>query len=113
MLYSVKIYNKFMKLVKIIKSSEISETFWREKSRKKDAELTTWELKNLGLKNLRSNFPKEYNIICRMCGKKAKRKSARAVYCSDECTNKSQRRRDNESKAKRHNTRRKGKKRIW
>ena len=105
-----------MKLVKIIKPTDLSETFWREKSRKKDIHLSSSQLRNLGEKNLKSinNIPnKDYTIICRTCGKKAVRRSARAVYCSDTCRNKSKKRRDDESKAKRNNTRRKGKKRIW
>ena len=104
-----------MKLVKIIKPTELSETFWREKSRKKDIYLSSSQLRNLGEKNLRSIdniHNKDYTIICRMCGKKAVRRSARAVYCSDTCRNKSKKRRDNESKAKRNKTRREGKKGI-
>ena len=109
-----------MKLVKIIKPTELSETFWREKSRKKDIYLSSSQLRNLGEKNLRSinNIPnKDYTIICRTCGKKAVRRSARAVYCSEKCRDmiknlKQKRRRDDESKAKRNNTRRKGKKGI-
>tara|TARA_R100000963_G_C4602703_1_gene75830 strand:- start:187 stop:534 length:348 start_codon:yes stop_codon:yes gene_type:complete len=114
MIYPVKIYNKFMKLIKTISKTELSETYWREKRRKKDVNLTPSELRNLGEKNLRNlgNIPKHFAIICRWCGKKAIMKSGRAVYCSEPCRNNSKKRRDNESKAKRNNTRRKSKKGI-
>ena len=101
-----------MKLIKTITSTEISETFWREKNRKKDTRLSNSELRNLGEKHIINTFPKEYTIVCRTCEKIAIRKSARAKYCSDACRNKSKERRDNENKAKRNNTRRKGKKGI-
>jgi hypothetical protein len=110
-MYPVKIYNKFMKLLKVVKSTELSEIFWRDKRRKKDANLTPNELKNLGVQ-LQSNINKEYKIICSMCGKKAVMRSARARYCSIICRKKSKKRRDDENKAKRNNTRRKGKKGI-
>jgi len=117
MIYPVKIYDKFMKLIKTITEAELSETFWREKRRKKDVNITPSELRNLGEKNLRNldPLPKHFAIICRWCGKKALMKSGRAIYCSEKCRDmiknlKQKRRRDDESKAKRNNTRRKGKK---
>ena len=41
-----------MKLIKTISKTELSETYWREKRRKKDVNLTPSELRNLGEKNL-------------------------------------------------------------
>ena len=107
MIYPVKIYDKFMKLKKTIKSIELSETYWRENSRKKDVEMSKSNLKALQIKNGILLLNKSIQITCLNCGKKVMKKSARAKYCSDKCREKSKRRRDNESKTKRNNTRRK------
>ena len=107
MIYPVKIYDKFMKLIKTIKSTELSETYWREKRRKKDIKLSKTALKSLQINKGSFLLNKSIQITCLNCGKKAMKNSARAKYCSDKCREKSKRRRDNESKAKRNNTRRK------
>ena len=107
MIYPVKIYDKFMKLIKTIKSPELSETYWREKNRKKDAELSKTSLKSLQINNGILLRNKSIQITCLNCGKKVLKNSARAKYCSGKCREKSKRRRDNESKTKRNNTRRK------
>ena len=108
-MYPVRIYDKSMNLLKTITSTELSETFWREKSRKKDAKLTDNELRNLGERRDKK-IDNIYETVCPTCGKKAIQKSAVAKYCSDKCRNISRKRRDDESKAKRYNTGRKGKK---
>ena len=107
MIYPVKIYDKFMKLIKTIKSPELSETYWRENSRKKDVEMSKNNLKALQIKNGILLLNKSIQITCLNCGKKVMKNSARAKYCSGKCREKSKRRRDNESKTKRNNTRRK------
>jgi len=112
MIYPVKIYDKFMKLITTIKSQELSETYWRDKSRKKDSELSKTTLKAFQIKDGISLLNKSIQITCINCGKKVMKKSARAKYCSDKCREKSKRRRNDESKAKRNNTRRKSKKGI-
>ena len=111
-MYPVKIYDKFMKLVKIIKPTELSETFWKEKHRNKDVKMSSNNLKALQIKNGILLITKSVKIVCKMCGKRAMRNSARAIYCSDICRKKAKKRRDNESKAKRNKTRREGKKGI-
>ena len=114
MIYPVKIYDKFMKLIKVIHPIELSTTFWSKTARKKDTKLSNTGLKSLG-EPYKMDFRhrnKDFTIICRMCGKKALRKSGRAVYCSDKCRLVAKKRRDDESKAKRNNTRRKSKKRV-
>ena len=113
MIYPVKIYDKFMKLIETIKSTELSETYWREKSRKKDAELSKTALKSLQINNGILLRNKSIQITCLNCGKKVMKNSALAKYCSGKCREKSKRRRDNESKANKNNTRRKSKKRVW
>ena len=89
-----------MKLKKTIKSTELSETYWRENSRKKDVEMSKSNLKALQIKNGILLITKSVKIVCKMCGKRAMRNSARAIYCSDICRKKAKKRRDNESKAK-------------
>ena len=111
-MYPVKIYDKFMKLKKTIKSTELSETYWRENSRKKDVKMSKNNLKALQIKNGILLLNKSIQITCLNCGKKVMKNSARAKYCSGKCREKSKRRRDNESKAKRNKTRREGKKGI-
>ena len=103
-----------MKLIKIIHPTELSTTFWSKPDRKKDTKLSNTGLKSLGepYKMDFRNLNKEFTIICIMCGKKALRKSGRAIYCSDKCRILAKKRRDDESKTKRNNTRRKGKKGI-
>ena len=96
-----------MKLIKTIKSPELSETYWRENSRKKDAKLSKTSLKSLQINNGILLLNKSIQITCLNCGKKVMKNSARAKYCSGKCREKSKRRRDNESKTKRNNTRRK------
>ena len=112
MIYPVKIYDKFMKLIKTITSTEVSETFWREKNRKRDSELSKTALKSLQIKNGVLLINKSIQITCVVCKKKVMKNSARAKYCSQKCSNKAKKRRDDESKAKRNNTRRKSKKRV-
>ena len=112
MIYPVKIYDKFMKLIKTITSIEMSETFWREKNRKRDASLSNTTLKALQIKNGVLLITKSIRITCVVCKKKVMKNSARAKYCSEKCRRLSKKRRDNESKAKRNNTGRKSKKRV-
>ena len=112
MMYPVKIYDKFMKLKKTITTAKLSETFWREKHRNKDVKMSSNNLKALQIKNGILLITKSVKIVCKMCGKRAMRNSARAIYCSDICRKKAKKRRDNESKAKRNKTRREGKKGI-
>ena len=112
MIYPVKIYDKFMKLIKTITSTEMSETFWREKNRKRDASLSNTTLKALQIKNGVLLINKSIQITCVVCKKKVMKNSARAKYCSEKCRRLSKKRRDDESKAKRNNTGRKSKKRV-
>ena len=101
-----------MKLIKTITSTEVSKTFWREKNRKRDASLSNTTLKALQIKNGVLLITKSIQITCVVCKKKVMKNSARDKYCSEKCRRLSKKRRDNESKAKRNNTRRKSKKRV-
>jgi hypothetical protein len=82
MIFPIRIYNKAMELVKEIKEAELSQTFWREKGRKKDLNVLE---NDSGIKNMPK--PKEILIICKnpKCRKEVMKKSKRALYCSEKC----------------------------
>jgi hypothetical protein len=83
-----KIYDGKGNLKRIISAKDVWKKIW-------EIEKPTASTKNIKGKwremgQTKKKEPRELReVICPLCGKKAFRKSKRAIYCSDECTIKS------------------------